>query len=179
MNKSLKMLLYVFAAYIIITFVNALMMILEILIAVISYMLDYGDTNLITAAEIILLVLNFVVSLFAYGFVGTRIASENNKLFSAAMILLPLILSLPWAIVLNCDVFRSWNYIIISYVFLPSCGIFVALEQSAFAEYLIAALPSIYICLGYIIKQGKEKYRAKRQVQKDMADGINQNEDYH
>ena len=179
MNKNLKILIFVFTAYIIITYVNALMLILEIMTAVITYMLDYGDTNLITAAEIILLVLNFVVSIFAYGFVGTRIARENNKLLSAAMILLPSILSLPWAIILSCDVFRSWNYTIIAYVFLPSCGMLVGLESSVLDKYLVAVLPSIYIFLGYIIMLGKEKYRAKHQVQKDLADIINQNEDHH
>lgn len=158
MNKKLKIFLYVFTASIIIAFVNALLAYTEYLIIVLP---QISNNSLIDAAGVIMLILNFVLTIFGYGYVGrkmAKMAGVKNKAFCILITLLPLILSLPGVMMFGHGIFNSSEWLLIM---TPSLGMIILSAWNIGFIYFVAILPSIFMFMGYIIQYDKEKYKAK------------------
>lgn len=151
-------------------FVNSLMMYFEVLMSVITSNFNFEGSedalNSFRTVISIMIVLNFIVTIFAYGYAGTKTLKTDNKVFAMLMILLPFILSLPGVITIVSGILDGSEYEYIVYAFVPSCGKIVMSVQSTAVIYLAAAFPSICMCAGYVIRSRNRKIKAK--IERDI-----------
>ena len=160
MTKYIKPFVYSLAAYIIITFVNSLLLILELVLSIAPLYIKFTDEVPLNEIVLIMIGLNFVISILSYVYVGIKLPKTNNIIFDIILILLPFILSCPWLVIMNCHISTAWDYL--SFLFISSLGTLIISTYSSLFQYIAAIFPSICISIGYIIKHVKGRRVSKK-----------------
>ena len=141
--------------YIIITFINSLLLILELLLSITPLFIRFPSELPINTVILIMIGMNFIISVLAYVYVGIKLQKTNNIIFDIIITLLPFIFACPGLIIINCNISNGWEYV--AFLSIPSWGTLIISLYNTFFKYIIAIFPSICISIGYIIKYIKER----------------------
>ena len=159
MSKNLRMFLYVLISHMLITFINFLLLCLELTLSD-SPITEHFPGNLDIDMMIwMLIAISAVFTVFSYTAVGMQVQRTDNTVFNVAMVLLPSVFTYAGCVIMGLTS-RTW--LELSAMFLDSLfGIFVLYLYDSAVKYVIAICPSICMSIGYIIKLVHKKQNGK------------------
>lgn len=152
MSEYLKIIKYVTVSHILISFINFLLLMLELFLTdppVTDHFPGELDIDMLIW---ILTAISAVFTVSAYTYVGIKAPRHSNTLFNVLMVLLPAVFTYAGCIIME---FGSPWILEIAAMFLDSLlGIFIFMLNDTAVKYLIAAVPSALMFIGYIAGRG-------------------------
>lgn len=155
MSKNLKMFLYMLVSHMLITFINFLLLCLELTLSDPPITEHFPGNLDIDMVIWMLIAISAVFTAFSYTAVGMKVQRTDNIVFNVAMVLLPSVFTCAGCVIMELEA-HAWQELLA--MFLDSLfGILVLYLYDSAVKYVIAICPSICMVIGYIIKLYKER----------------------